>query len=158
MPRQARNRSRGWCFTINNYTEQDITYWIEYFDSEEARYVPMVSGAHLVSLLIFNFLDTPFRRNEAKRAPHIYREPYTLSNRSPFQHYTNYNSKSTGNAPTIFELPFNIVPILKNAAGVSFREDSPSPSPKCKCCRSTSSETGNEKSLMTSEDHPTIEQ
>lgn len=83
----------------------------------------------------FLFLVTFSKKRKEKMARLISKESSISETKSPFRPSTPYPSQYTGNARQTFALQLNIVPLLKNAAGLSTREVSPSRVPKCLCCK-----------------------
>lgn len=75
------------------------------------------------------------KRKPEKEVPHTCKEQCTTKTKLHSQLYTKSASESTGKDAQTFELQYNIVAILKNAAVGSGVQDSPYQLPTCECCR-----------------------
>lgn len=123
-----------------------------------ARRLTTLEGGSFTRPPKFLYTDMYSKRKAEKEARPTCKEQCTSKTKLHSQLYTNAASGSTGKDAQTFELQYNIVAILKNAAGVSGAQDSPYQHPTCECCKDLNYTPGKSPLWTIWEENQTTEQ
>lgn len=123
---EQRQRSRGWCWTLNNHTEEEIANLLSLLDDSDTRYDTGGTPGTPLSLVLINLItDMHFKKRPVKEAPPTFKGRSTSRTPSPSPKSNNGTCDCMLKEHVTFTGPSNIVQILKNAAGVSGPPGSP---------------------------------